>query len=110
MSHRCVHLKNGEQCGFYLPDEYPLPVCPWHFTDGILSNKLVALGAGVAIGVGVTIAAKVAPGIWKKLRTKQQQVETTQSADDETDPIVIAFQEAIKRKQASSKEEDISQV
>jgi hypothetical protein len=100
MSHRCVYVKkDGQQCGFHLPDSYPLPVCPWHFADQVEEKyKLIALAAGIAMGAGVVLAAKIAPGMLRRLQEKLEPREDTQHDYGEAAPNVIDFQEAVNRR------------
>ena len=56
MSHKCV--KSG--CGFHLPDNYPLPVCPWHAAPGSGIVKLLAAAGIFAAGFGGMYAEQTA--------------------------------------------------
>src|SRR5882724_7947442 len=45
-------------CGFYLPDRYPLPKCPWHMAPGRGPVKIAGALAVAAAGLGGGLAYK----------------------------------------------------
>ena len=54
MAHKC----NSPGCDFSLPDNYPLPKCPWHMVPGRGPVKIVAALAVAAAGLGGGLAYK----------------------------------------------------
>lgn len=69
MSHKCAQ----EECGFHLPDAYPLPCCPWHTLpeEEDPKTKIVVVAAlAIAVVAGYGIGKGVAA--WKQ--TKRRRV------------------------------------
>ncbi|HVA48332.1 MAG TPA: DnaJ domain-containing protein [Pirellulales bacterium] len=70
MSQKCA--QSG--CGFHLPDNYPLPFCPWHAAPGKGLVKVVGAVGLCALGVGGFYAfGKVRDAIRK--RAEQEVLE-----------------------------------
>jgi hypothetical protein len=81
MSHQCTYSKNGTKCGFWLPDEYPLPFCPWHLADTIHDAGPAAQVAGLAVaGVGVTVL--VGAFAWRWVKTRRERTGSDVSESD----------------------------
>lgn len=47
MAHKCTH----SGCAFYLPDSYPVPLCPWHAVPGKGVAKVAAAAGIFVVGV-----------------------------------------------------------
>lgn len=75
MSHKCA--QSG--CGFHLPDNYPLPFCPWHAAPGNGLAKVVGAAGLFALGVGGFYAfGKIRDAI----RKRAEHEELKQNAED----------------------------
>ncbi len=66
--HKCT----ATGCAFYLPDNYPLPRCPWHMVPGnnVKTKLLVTAGACalLAAGYGASTAAEA----WRQARIREK--------------------------------------
>ena len=78
MSHKCV--KSG--CGFHLPDNYPLPVCPWHAAPGSGIVKLLAAAGIFAAGFGGMYAVGKLSEILRKRKTQGEQEEWRRKGEE----------------------------
>src|SRR5487761_187628 len=75
MSHKCA--QSG--CGFHLPDNYPLPFCPWHAAPGNGVVKVVGAVGLFALGVGGFYAfGKIRDAV----RKRAEQDELSRNAED----------------------------
>ena len=71
MAHKCQY----PGCAFYLPDTYPLPLCPWHAAPGRGPVKIAAALAIAAAGLGGGIAyGKFREYLRQRTTRKQQEV------------------------------------
>lgn len=69
MAHKCVR----PGCGFYLPDYYLFPLCPWHGSPGRGPLKL-AIAASLTVGIGgCWIYSKIRDSRKRKKVREQQQ-------------------------------------
>ena len=71
MAHKC----KSPGCMFYLPDTYPLPLCPWHAAPGRGPVKIAAALAIAAAGLGGGVAYHKFKEYMREKKLRRQREE-----------------------------------
>ncbi len=99
MARKCA----SPNCGFYLPDKYPLDKCPWHLAPGRGPVKIAAALTIAAAGFGGGFAYKRFKRYLDERKLRKEREESRQARKEQKATSVVRKRSSTQKRARTRK-------